>query len=143
MTLCCRFQSQFSPSAIQVKELYARVVHAVLKCALILHLVPELTLPILLNFPGKEPCINLAEMIGTNSDFGTLILEDEWGNKCDAIKAENNRVADINREVLRRWLQGEGRQPVKWSTLVKTLRDCNLNVLAQKIQAVTAGASYI
>ena len=38
----------------------------------------------------------------------------------------------IVKTVLSHWLQGKG-LPVKWETLVQTLRDVDLNVLAEKV----------
>ena len=63
--------------------------------------------------------------------FGTLLLEDKMGNKVTNIKAsEHGDPVDITVEILKQWLQGKGRKPVTWKTLVKCLQDTNLNVLA-------------
>ncbi len=39
----------------------------------------------------------------------------------------------INMAILQEWLQGRGRQPVTWQTLVDVLSDCDLNTLAEDI----------
>ena len=39
---------------------------------------------------------------------------------------------DIVTRILQEWLQGKGR-PLSWSSLITTLRECDLNSLAEKI----------
>ena len=75
--------------------------------------------------------------IGTNYEkFGTLLLEDKKGNKVKNIKvSEHGDPVDITVEILKQWLQGKGRKPVTWQTLIKCLRDTNLNVLVANIES--------
>ena len=75
--------------------------------------------------------------IGTNYEkFGTLLLEDKKGNKVKNIKvSEHGDPVDITVEILKQWLQGKGRKPVTWQTLVKGLQDTDLNVLADDIES--------
>ena len=42
-------------------------------------------------------------------------------------------AAKINYEILQQWIQGKGRQPVQWSTLIDVLKKIQLSVLAKKI----------
>ena len=67
--------------------------------------------------------------------FGTLLLEDESGNVVKGIEkaSKDGLPVDITVEILRQWLQGRGRLPVTWQTLVKCLRDAKLNVAADYI----------
>ena len=67
--------------------------------------------------------MNLAEKIGVNyCEFGILLLEDDDGDLITAIEKEQGKSAsDINRQVFRLWLKGNGRQPVTWATLVAVL----------------------
>ena len=68
--------------------------------------------------------------------FGTLLLEDKKGNKVDSIaKSKHYIPVDITVEILKQWLQGKGRKPVTWQTLIKCLRDTNLNALADDIES--------
>ena len=68
--------------------------------------------------------------------FGTLLLEDNKGNKVDSIaKSKHYIPVNITVEILKQWLQGKGRKPVTWQTLVKCLRDTNLNALADDIES--------
>ena len=75
--------------------------------------------------------------IGTDYEkFGTLLLEDKKGNIVDSIvKSKHCVPVDITVEILRQWLQGKGKEPVTWQTLVKCLRDMRMNVLADNIES--------
>ena len=42
---------------------------------------------------------------------------------------------DITVEILEQWLQERGRMPITWQTLIKCLRDAELNVLANKMES--------
>ena len=43
---------------------------------------------------------------------------------------------EINETILERWISGKGQGPLTWDTLVKCLRDTELNVLADEIEEV-------
>ena len=67
--------------------------------------------------------------------FGTLLLEEKMGNKVKNIKiSERGDPVNITVEILKQWLQGKGRKPVTWQTLVTCLRATDLNVLADNIE---------
>ena len=74
--------------------------------------------------------------VGPNYEkFGTLLLEDKKGNKVDSIAKSKHYISvDITVEILKQWLQGKGRKPVTWQTLVKCLQDTNLNAVADDMQ---------
>ena len=42
----------------------------------------------------------------------------------------------INMEVLQQWINGRGKQPVTWKTLIEVLRDIELSSLAREIEVV-------
>ena len=42
----------------------------------------------------------------------------------------------INEDILQRWISGKGLKPFTWDTLVKCLRDTELNTLANEIEEV-------
>ena len=81
--------------------------------------------------------IDIAEEIGPDyQHFGTLLLEDNNGNKIKIIeKSEHGDVVGIVAEILRQWLQGKGRRPVTWQTLTQCIRDTNLNVLSDRMES--------
>ena len=47
-------------------------------------------------------------------------------------------VEQINMEVLQEWVEGRGKRPVTWDTLINVLRDTQLNELAAEIASVKA-----
>lgn len=79
-------------------------------------------------------------MVEIQNDYkllGTLLLGDRSGSVVRSIKmAECGSPLDITVEIFRQWLQGKGRQPVTWRTLIECLRDTNLNVVAEFIEDV-------
>ena len=85
----------------------------------------------------KSKFIDIVEEIGTDYElFGTLLLEDNNGNKIKIIeKSERGDVVRIVVEILRQWLKGKGRRPVTWQTLIQCMRDTNLNVLSDHIES--------
>ena len=46
----------------------------------------------------------------------------------------SNNADSINKEILSKWLQGVGKQPVTWSILIGVLKDIDLNSLANDIE---------
>ena len=71
--------------------------------------------------------------------LGTLLLNDDTGDITDAIIDEcRENASRINRKLLQRWIQGRGRQPVTWDTLVGVLRSINLFELANTVTVESA-----
>ena len=95
-------------------------------------------MPLLLSFPaivdGKK--LNIISEIGTSYiSFGILLLEDDKGNKIYAIEKEFLKNAfDINSRIVNLWLNGKGKQPITWETLIEVLKQIDLTVLASKIE---------
>ena len=76
--------------------------------------------------------LEVVEKIGTEyKKFGTFLLKDDTGflvnDDCLGM------THGITRKILQEWLAGKG-EPVTWACLVKTLRRCKLNALADEIQ---------
>ena len=95
------------------------------------------TLPQLLNFPGKSGEINILEKIGTNyTTLGIFLLNDDNGAKVESIAKEKGESIQISIKILSKWLQGEGMQPLTWSTITEALKMSNLGALAEDIRAV-------
>ena len=91
----------------------------------------------LIRFQGRNTPINIPQRIGTKwYDFGIFLLRDDYAAIVDSIaKEQRDRPEQINKDILKRWIQGEG-QPVTWETLVGVLRDIELNELADGIASV-------
>ena len=96
------------------------------------------TLREFIRFPMGSGRVNLAQEIGTSyEDFGILLLEDDNGDRTDAIVRELGKKAeDVNKRIFRLWVKGKGLQPVSWATLVGVLQDMGLSTLARGIEHV-------
>ena len=94
------------------------------------------TLPLFTSFPTSARNLNLAEEIGVHYlNFGIQLLVDNTGAQTSAIERASHLVAeDINCKIFKKWLEGNGRQPVTWGTLVQVLKDIELRALAQQIE---------
>ena len=65
------------------------------------------------------------------------MLKDDNGTIISGIERAKMHAADeINEAILERWISGKGQGPFTWDTLVKCLRDTELNVLADEIEEV-------
>ena len=63
-------------------------------------------------------------------------MDDDSGSLINDLERQFQRdSSSINREILRLWLNGKGRKPVTWATLVEVLREIEMNDLACKIES--------
>ena len=94
------------------------------------------TLPELIDFKTSTGSISIVNRIGTHYDvLGTLLLQDNDGAVTQSIRDQYQRdAAKINYEILKQWIQGGGRQPVQWSTLIEVLKKIELSELAKTIE---------
>ena len=100
-------------------------------------------MPELLTFPNKGGKVSIPQEIGAYyQKFGILLLNDNDGRKVDAIVEGKENTEEINLEILKRWLQGDGLQPGTWRTLIQVLWDSQLNTLAEHIQDVISPVIY-
>lgn len=95
-------------------------------------------MPELICFPSCDGRVNLIEEIGFDfHTFGILLLEDNNGSKISAIENEMlNNAEKITYRIFTLWLNGKGKQPVTWSTLVSVLCNTGLKQLAKTIDRV-------
>ena len=90
------------------------------------------TLPQLIRCRTKSG--SLLDQIGTRYwDLGVLLLNDDTGVITQAIVNQYHEDASINREIIKRWIQGQG-MPVEWATLIEVLNDIGLTELACEIE---------
>ena len=69
-------------------------------------------------------------------EFGIFLLDDRNGSRVKSIASRHqNAATQINIEILQEWLEGSGKKPVSWATLVNVLRDIQLSTLADEIAA--------
>ena len=78
----------------------------------------------LLDFQGKDRKINLPQEIGSN------VLE---------LLLQNSAITEVEctgegPQLFQKWLEGEGKQPVTWGTLIQVLEDAGVLKLAHEIQ---------
>ena len=80
--------------------------------------------------------LRLPQGIGANYVmFGIVLLSDRTGSRVAIIEDECFRKPEnITCRILQEWVQGKG-LPVTWESLVETLRDIDLPVLAEEMAA--------
>ena len=96
------------------------------------------TLPLLQRFPTKSGDVTkIIERIGTsNHDLGICLLNDDYGTTTADTEAQykHDPPTRTTEAILQKWLQGTGRTPQNWDTLITVLREIELNTLAQEIE---------
>ena len=80
--------------------------------------------------------LKIPQRVGANySTFGIFLLNDTVGSQVECLEEECHNKADkVVRKILQEWLEGRGLEPVTRETLIKTLRDSDLSVLADEVQ---------
>ena len=80
--------------------------------------------------------LRVHQQVGANYfTFGVLLLSDKTGCRMKIIEFQcRGRIDRIVQEILQEWLEGKG-LPVTWESLIQTLRDTDLSVVAEQIQA--------
>ena len=94
------------------------------------------TLPQLISLPTRTgETINIMQRVGTQyTNLGLILLNDKDGSIVDQITSEYHwKAEDITKEILKRWIRGEGKQPVTWKTLTDALSAIGLTELAKSI----------
>ena len=97
---------------------------------------PTVTLPQLISFKTPSGSINVLEQIGTHyRKLGVLLLDDTTGKITKAIiERYQNDATNIIFEIFEKWIEGRGKQPVEWSTLVEVLKDIQLTELVKEMK---------
>ena len=92
----------------------------------------------LIRFRGRERRINIPQEISTKChQFAVLLLEDSTGARIRSMEQKHsNSTEEINMNIFEQWIEGKGRKPVTWRTLVEVLYDVQLISLADDIAAV-------
>ena len=97
---------------------------------------PTVTLPHLVSFKTASGSINVLERIGTHCrELGVLLLDDTTGEITKAIiERYHNDATAVMFEVFEKWIQGKGKLPVEWATLVEVLKDIGLSELVKEMK---------
>ncbi|CAI8025304.1 hypothetical protein GBAR_LOCUS14629 [Geodia barretti] len=96
------------------------------------------TLPRLQTLTTAFGSVRIIERMGVkNHDLGICLLNDDTGAITSNIEAQyapdQNR---ITKAILQRWLEGTGRTPQSWVTLLTVLREIELKSLAEETAAL-------
>ena len=85
----------------------------------------------------NEVSIPIKKRIGIYyEDLGYDLLNDDDGAITKQISDEyHSNGQRIVGQIFQRWLQGQGRHPVTWRTLIEVLRNIELSVLATDIES--------
>ena len=96
----------------------------------------SVTLPQLICLKTKSGSINILERIGTHYwKLGVLLLDDTTGEVTQAIiEHQHEDATKINFQIFQKWIQGKGKLPVEWSTLIEVLKDVGLSKLATEME---------
>ena len=88
-----------------------------------------------LHFSTGTGFINIPQQIGIKySHFGVALLDKDAGYISSLENQFNNNAERINYSILQEWVDGRGRQPVTWATLVQVLEDIEMSSLADQIR---------
>ena len=81
--------------------------------------------------------LRVHQQVGANYfTFGIFLLNDMTGSRMRSFRqACHANPEDVVLMVLQEWLEGKG-LPVTWESLIQTLRDTDLSVLADRIEAI-------
>ena len=93
-------------------------------------------------FVGERPTLpellrlRIPQQVGASySKFGIFLLNDLTGGRLRNFeKMCQGDAEEVMLRILQEWLEGKG-LPVLWEVLVQTLRDTELNILVDQIQA--------
>ena len=98
----------------------------------------SVTLPQLICLKTKSGSIDVLERIGTHYwKLGLLLLDDTTGEVTQAIiEHQHEDATKINLQIFQKWVQGKGKLPVEWSTLIEVLKDAGLSELAIEMEQI-------
>ena len=78
--------------------------------------------------------LRIHQQVAGNYTFGILLLNGKTGRRMSIIEDEcRGKLERIVLRILQEWLEGKG-LPVTWKSLIQTLRDTDLSVLAEQIE---------
>ena len=93
------------------------------------------TMPELVSFKCGDSNINIAREIGCKYEvFGTLLLLDNtMAHIQDLERRFQGNGEQINMHILQEWVEGKGKKPITWTTLLKVINDIGMGELANKL----------
>ena len=97
-----------------------------------------------LKLPGHDGgAIDVAVQIGKSyPKFGSLLLNDNEGTRVQNICHDMMKeIVPTNMEILKQWLDGSGRRPVIWRTLIEVMEESQKTDLARQIKEALTSRS--
>ena len=93
-------------------------------------------MPGLLNFICDDVNINIPREIGCKYlSFGTLLLMDNtMAHILDLEHRFRGNGEQINIHIFQEWLEGKGKRPTTWETLMKVMNDIGMGELSKKLE---------
>ena len=89
----------------------------------------------LLHFHSGDSHINIPREVGTKyHNLGAQLLLGSFGYIRSLERELHENAERINCQILQEWLDGKGRKPTSWGTLVRVLSDIEMGELANKIE---------
>ena len=89
----------------------------------------------MLHFDTGNNHINIPQRIGIKyHEFGVMLLDVDY-SYIEVLERQYMRDAvQINSRILQDWLNGRGKQPKTWDTLIEVLESIELSILADIIK---------
>lgn len=89
----------------------------------------------LLHFRAGDSHINIPREVGTKyHNLGAQLLRESFGYIRSLERELHENAERINCQIFQEWLDGKGRKPTSWATLVGVLNDIEMGELASKIE---------
>ena len=89
----------------------------------------------LLHFQSGDSHINIPREVGTKyHNLGVQLLLESFGYIRSLERELHENAERINCQIFQEWLDGKGRKPSSWGTLVRVLSDIEMGELANKIE---------
>ena len=92
----------------------------------------------LLHYDTRDGYINIPQYIGIKyQEFGIMLLETDY-SYIEVLERQYMKDAvQINSRILQDWLNGKGKQPKTWATLIEVLQSIELSTVANIIKKNT------
>jgi hypothetical protein len=84
--------------------------------------------------------VNVIRAVAPSWEKFALYLEMER-NMIDIWKRNADEVEDATRTLFGHWLNGNGRKPISWKTLIQALNENDLPNIASEVEAILTGHS--
>ena len=92
---------------------------------------------LLFALPSRGGTINvIRKIVAHYFMFGVFLLNDDNGTLVRALTSQHHHydAENITTAILQCWLDGKGKTPVSWATLIGALREIDLDELADQIE---------